>query len=282
MSSKAEARGPALERKGQADAKHGQRPGYLELSKSLAASIIFIMPLLGVYEVGIWRMRSDSPPVVARAAAEDHGLSQPQTVANPMAGDVNAIAGVIKGPLFWLGRRYTAILNVLVVGVLLGALVYLAKRDALRLTIFPVMLAESAAYAVAVAVTVRLTLSLQLAVPGTPTEFAGMWPKIVKAAGAGVYEELLFRLVLLGSLHFIALNVLRMKKWPAAIVAMLVASALFSVAHFVSAGDEAGWLAFRFRMAAGILLSVIFITRGLGIAAWAHAIYNLWIFCLPR
>jgi membrane protease YdiL (CAAX protease family) len=146
---------------------------------------------------------------------------------------------------------------------------------------FPVMVAESALYAAGVAFVVSFALRFPLSMPAVPTNFAGFWPKAVAAAGAGVYEELLFRGVLLAALYLVARNVLEMNRWVAAVLAIAAASALFSAAHFISGGEVSNWTAFRFRLVAGIALSVVFLARGLGIAAWSHAIYNVWIFSAP-
>jgi len=254
--------------------------GYLKVSSSLAASIVFIMPLLVVYEVGIWRMRGASGEtgvVVEEPVAPEAGTRALR--ANPLAGDRNAIAALTKGILFFLGPRAMLAFNALVAGALVWALVLLMRRQSLRLTVFPLMLAESVVYAVVVMLTVNFVLKWELSVPGAPGDFAGLWDKGVAAAGAGVYEELVFRGALLGGLYFVALDVLRMKRPIAVIASLATASAIFSLAHFITPGQVDDWGAFRFRFAAGMVLSVVYMARGLGIAAWAHAIYNAWVFC---
>ena len=220
-------------------------PSYMALSKSLPASILFITPLLLVYEFGILAIGADT----------------------------NAMVGVAKGPLFVFGRRATLVFNVVVIAVLLFALTRLIKRRALRWTVFLVMLVESALYALLLAPLAYLAVSGRLSLP-EPRIAGDVWRQVVAAAGAGVYEELLFRGFLLASLCWIGRNVLKAPSWITMGTALGISAALFSVWHVIEPTESANWAAFRFRFAAGILLGSLFLWRGLGVAACTHAIYN--------
>jgi len=117
--------------------------------------------------------------------------------------------------------------------------------------------------------------------PG-PIELAGAGPArtdLVAAAmtsiGAGIYEELLFRLVLVGGLVLVAERVFRLGHSGAVVAAVLVAAALFAGAHTFQAPGSFTWPTFLFRTAAGVYLASVFATRGFGIAAGVHIIFNL-------
>lgn len=93
--------------------------------------------------------------------------------------------------------------------------------------------------------------------------------------GAGVYEELLFRMVglmaVLGGLRLCGLG-------PAtALCAAAVGTSLaFSAAHYLGAyGDPFDPFSFTFRFTAGVIFSGVFVYRGFGIAAGAHAAYDI-------
>ena len=93
--------------------------------------------------------------------------------------------------------------------------------------------------------------------------------------GAGIYEELLFRLILLS---LVAWGLLRVgiKPWASTIVAALLTSLLFTAAHYVGAnGDNFQWFSFVFRFLAGLFFAIVFVYRGFGIAAGSHAAYDL-------
>jgi hypothetical protein len=92
--------------------------------------------------------------------------------------------------------------------------------------------------------------------------------------GAGIYEELLFRLILLG-LTILALRALGMPKWPRLFLAVVTTSLLFSAAHYVGGREAISWFSFVFRFLAGVFFSLLFLYRGFGIAAGAHAGYDI-------
>jgi len=101
--------------------------------------------------------------------------------------------------------------------------------------------------------------------------------KLVAFCGAGLYEELLFRLIVLSVVIWI---IRRAGGSPQAtvVVAVIVTSLLFSAAHyrvFTGAGDELQLLTFLFRFIAGVFFSVLFLKRGFGIAAGTHTLYDV-------
>ena len=95
------------------------------------------------------------------------------------------------------------------------------------------------------------------------------------AAGAGIYEELLFRMALMGGLHMLLFDVAKMKERNAWLIALVVSSILFTVYHPIR--DNMGalqWGRVIFLMVAGGWFGVVFQARGFGIAAGTHAAYD--------
>src|SRR5690606_6959235 len=89
---------------------------------------------------------------------------------------------------------------------------------------------------------------------------------LLASVGAGVYEELLFRLVLLGGGYAALLPLLRGRRRLAFVVALLGSSLAFAAYHHVGAhGDPWEARLFAFRALAGILLGLVFAGRGLGV-----------------
>jgi hypothetical protein len=97
---------------------------------------------------------------------------------------------------------------------------------------------------------------------------------MVLSLGAGVYEELVFRLMGFAVLSFLFVDVLSMRKRAAALLVVLVSSVAFSGYHYLE-GEAFVWWTFAFRSAAGLYLGIVFICRGFGITAGAHAAYDL-------
>jgi membrane protease YdiL (CAAX protease family) len=101
---------------------------------------------------------------------------------------------------------------------------------------------------------------------------------LVLYCGAGVYEELLFRAILLGLLSLIFSRVLQMKPVPAAAWAMTTASALFSLFHYIGpAGDPFSISSFLQRTFGGLYFSALFLWRGFGVTAACHALYDIFV-----
>lgn len=101
--------------------------------------------------------------------------------------------------------------------------------------------------------------------------------RVIAYCGAGIYEELLFRLLLLpataGLCQLVGLP--RRRSWGVSIVAT---SLLFSAAHyhgFTLAGYAFDWPSFSFRFAAGLTFAALFVLRGFGIVVGTHAIYDV-------
>ena len=99
--------------------------------------------------------------------------------------------------------------------------------------------------------------------------------QVVEYVGAGIYEEVLFRLLLL-PLTIAALTSFLADRRARTIVAVLATSLLFAAAHHVGAHGEAleGGV-FLFRTSAGVFFAILFLKRGFGIAIGAHALYDI-------
>ena len=60
--------------------------------------------------------------------------------------------------------------------------------------------------------------------------------------------------------------------------ATVVGAFIFSAFHYVGPlGDSLELGSFVFRMIAGLLLSGLFLLRGFGVAAWTHALYDVFL-----
>jgi membrane protease YdiL (CAAX protease family) len=104
----------------------------------------------------------------------------------------------------------------------------------------------------------------------------GVAGDLVMSIGAGLYEELVFRLLAVSGAYALLHRFFRMTPVGAAVLAILMASLLFSAYHHVGAGGEpwdAGIFAFRFL--AGVILSWLFLLRGFAVVCWTHALYDV-------
>lgn len=103
----------------------------------------------------------------------------------------------------------------------------------------------------------------------------GLATRFVGFCGAGLYEEVLFRLLLL---PVVGWTIARMgaPRPVATTWAVCLTSVLFAAAHYVGPlGDTFDVHSFAFRTLAGLFFAVLFLARGFGIAAGTHAVYDM-------
>ena len=102
---------------------------------------------------------------------------------------------------------------------------------------------------------------------------------IILSIGAGIYEELVFRLIALTVLHLILIDVLKVRKGLGYLMMVLISSVLFAGYHYLGA-EHFVWQTFVFRTGAGLYFGAIFVYRGFGITAGSHAAYDVLIVLL--
>jgi hypothetical protein len=104
------------------------------------------------------------------------------------------------------------------------------------------------------------------------------------AVGAGIYEEMLFRLVGVALFHFVLADVVRLKHNVASTAAVIVAAVAFAMYHQVRLDTGAiNWPWMLFLTAAGLYFGMLYILRGFGIAVGTHAVYDVLVLVLlPR
>jgi len=240
---------------------------YWRATRAPRHSLLFALPLLLLYELLAF------------------ALSRSQLSAVRNGADV-----LLKSVFVALGGRY----GLTAFSVLLlcagAALVWRDRRrnGAIRPRLFVGMLAESLLYAallggVASALTTLLLhgrLALVAAGAADPSALAGLGlpTQLMVSLGAGIYEELLFRVLLVSGLAALGRLVFRWNPAASGIFAAIVGALLFSLFHYVGPlGDEFTLGSFTFRAIAGLLFSALYLLRGFGIAAWSHALYDVFL-----
>ncbi|MBI5849946.1 MAG: CPBP family intramembrane metalloprotease [Planctomycetes bacterium] len=103
--------------------------------------------------------------------------------------------------------------------------------------------------------------------------------ELVGALGAGLFEEAVFRLLLLSLLALAftrAANAFALPRSAGVAAAVFVAAIVFSWFHHVGAvAEEFRFPVFAFRAIAGVVLGAIFVLRGFAVVVYAHAAYDV-------
>lgn len=225
-------------------------------------SLLFVLPLLLGYEALAWAL----------------GQSGGAGVRNGADVLLKSLFVALGGP--W-GLRAFAL-------VLLGTGAVLVARDARRhgpprLAVFGGMAAESVVYAlllglVAGALTSFLLTGRLMTVQGGSGAPFDLPVTLMISLGAGIYEELVFRVLLVAGLAALAGRGFGWKPAPAGVFAAVLGALIFSAFHYVGPyGDPWRLGSFTFRAVAGLLFSGLYLTRGFGITAWSHALYDVFL-----
>ncbi len=171
----------------------------------------------------------------------------------------------------------------LAIGLVYVLVLGLAGRGhALRWQRFAFIAAEGVAYAVAMRLAASYVVGevfLGSEVPG------GAFAGAVMSLGAGLYEELAFRVGLFGY----GLKIVRILFPPTTSAGKVLLSlfwavtsaAVFSGWHYVGAlGDAFDARSFLFRLVCGVAFVAIYVFRGFAPVVWTHTLYDLWIMVL--
>lgn len=229
---------------------------YFSSTRSLLYSYLISLPLLLMYEALIYLAQPDARHVVR------------------ISVDV-----WIKTLFHYIGQDALSI--TLIAVALLGIVIIYRERNrlsTLKLSYFFTMLIEASLYAFLLALLITFTVnSLLQIIQADPVEQLSMLQKMALSLGAGLYEELFFRVILVSALLFIFKKIFS-KPLLSYALAMILAAAIFSFAHYIGElGDPFTLGSFLFRLLFGLALNAIYIWRGFGMAAWTHAIYDLMV-----
>jgi membrane protease YdiL (CAAX protease family) len=222
---------------------------------SLLTSLLLVFPLFLVYQLGV-------------------------LLTPTMNG-----ADFITRPLMDLLRFNLGAYLLLSAGVTLAFIVvalYLRKRQEFDWRLFVPVLSESAISALTLGTLINLIMhpgARHLAAGGPPG--TGPIDRFVLSLGAGVYEELVFRLILVSALTALGYRLLRLPKLLAVLAAFVVSSFLFSAAHHLGRqGDPLVLGVFVYRFLAGMIFATIFYCRSFAIAVYTHALYDIYVMLL--
>ncbi len=238
---------------------------YWQASRAPRYSLLFALPLLIIYQV----LAVLVPP-------------------GPGGAQIRNGADILLQAVFvWLAGAWGPRLFML---CLIGAGAWLIAKDIrakggrLSPAVLGAMLLESLCLSLVFGIVVSgLTVALLGAPPppmalGLTMERLSRGTLLMLSIGAGIYEELLFRVALVGLLAWGAHKLLGWQPLAAGVAATVLGALIFSAFHYIGPyGDRLDVYSFVFRTIAGLFFSALYLARGFGITAWTHALYDVFL-----
>ena len=230
-------------------------PAAKTTARNLLTSLILVFPLFLIYQLGV-------------------------LFTLPMLNGADFVTTFLFTSLGLTLKGYLLFLAVVV--SLFAIVVGLLKRkQQFNGRVFLPVLLESIIYALTMGSLIVLVMTKVLGFPPTlaaALERQGFVGRTVMSLGAGVYEETVFRLGLLGGSIAVFEKLLGMSRWAAVLGAFVLSSAVFSFVHYLPPlGDAFSFGSFTFRLLAGVVFGLLFKLRGFAVAVYTHAFYDIFV-----
>ena len=243
------------------------RVGYWVAARRPLQILAFLLPLIIAYELCLALL----------LPTEDR--QHVNTVeAHRRLLDFFAHLGVARTGGLYLG-------GLVLVAVLLVWHVLLRDRWRIDPLVAALMAIESLVLAVPLLVLSQVNSSNHLAAAlAGQTTFADLdlFSQMAISVGAGLYEELVFRMVLIAVLHTLLVDVGKASHAVGAMIAISVSAVAFTFYHDL--GQATGGLSGRrvlFYLLAGLYFGAVYVLRGFGVVVGVHALYDIITELLP-
>jgi len=226
---------------------------YWRYSRTPFYSIIFALPLLLVYEVMVFTFNHSD-----------------------IIGLRNGADVLVRQALSLFNIYGFYVVGLVVLGAILVAYYFLTrsgKKVKWEGQFFFLMTLESILYAFVLFFVVEYAGRYLLAM-GISASSRRMG--ISLALGAGIYEEFVFRFILVTGFVFFLKDIIKLNKLLAYLLAVLAASVIFALFHYLGPyGEVFEWKTGIVRFGAGLFLAILYLLRGYGITAYTHTFYDL-------
>jgi len=248
---------------------------YLDSTNKPLYSLTFLMPFILIYEIGTYFINTDHLALTQMRVVTFTWLQQ-------------------FAHYFGMHQRLTLAFPGMVVIVILFCW-HMASHFPWKINVkwLGGMAIESLIYTIPLFI---IGIAMKNAMPPPNTalaaqaESASYLANITTSIGAGLYEELVFRLIMIGLIIMLLEDVLKMKAMRAIFIAVTFSAIVFSLHHnFGFSGDGKltmlepfMFTSFVFRTIAGVYFALLFKYRGFGIIAGTHMAYDILTFTIAR
>ena len=228
---------------------------YSELSKQPLYMLVFLFPLIIFYEIALYSTGSSSGNQI-QIKAHDHLVRFFEKFDMPPTQGL------------WLGG--IAIITTLFIWHL-----FTNNRWKIKFRVIGLMALESILFAIPLLL-FGTVLGGYIAV-ATPSEITslGIFDKVAISIGAGLYEELLFRMIIIAGVHTVVCNFFKRSELVGLAIGIFTSALLFALYHDLPNAGSLSALVLFFFFTAGLYLGFLYVIRGFGIAAATHASYDV-------
>tara|TARA_B100000959_G_C14768827_1_gene536598 strand:+ start:62 stop:796 length:735 start_codon:yes stop_codon:yes gene_type:complete len=231
---------------------------YWKTTKNIYYSMLFILPMLFLYEMMCWVQFHESFQQIRNGA------------------------DVLLRQLFFSFDNFSESLYggilIVIFLIMLFANRFAIENGRLNISFLLFMFLESLIWSTVFLIIMGLSEKILLSIANRnliPEEF-------YLAIGAGIWEELLFRVGVIALITFLIKDCLGYTHFFAIICAILISSIIFSIFHYLGQfGDIFTYKVFIYRSIAGIFLGILYKARGFGIVVYTHIFYDMAIISLP-
>ena len=235
----------------------GNEP-YWFLSTRPLHVLAFLLPLVVLYEIGTIIYLS-----------------------NPASGVVETIGARSLFAQFCntFGNVTVYFPGIAIVSILLFWHVFAGDRTVVRPKVVAGLAVESVAWVVPLLLILYLVAPETRAAIAAPPSISTLpWQaRATLSIGAGIYEELLFRFVMIPLVHMIAADIFRIQSNIANVIAVVASAIAFAAYHHVSVpdGDPRAFRLYMYYACAGAFFGILYLFRGFGVIVGTHAVFDL-------
>ena len=233
------------------------KQSYFLSSRNMIYNLVFISPMIIIYEAMIllYRYNSEMIPsyfrngvdVMVRSFFDEFGAS----------GNIIYFIAILSIFLFIVANNYEVI-----------------KKGKINFNFLMYMLVESifiASIFTLVIVSVSSMVIFELSEQHTT-----IFELFYLSVGAGIWEEILFRFIMMGSIIFVCNRIIDLSLPSSVFAAILMSSFLFAGFHYIGPyGEDFNAYTYLVRYLGGVVLGLIYFIRGIGIAVYTHIFYDL-------
>ncbi|MBT4537972.1 MAG: CPBP family intramembrane metalloprotease [Candidatus Marinimicrobia bacterium] len=185
-------------------------------------------------------------------------------------------ADVLIRLFFQFFGKYAETFYIISLNLVIISIILYHKRefsDSIKLPVLSIMILEGMFWAFCLFL-IFIFASQLLSVPTSFSTFEQFYLSL----GAGIYEEIVFRFLLISILLFISHKLFGSGKVFSLMFSIVLSSIFFSIFHYIGVyGDVFSWQSFLYRFSAGCFLAILYLTRGLGVAVYSHVYYDILI-----